>query len=154
MVLGYFGVQYNLLVYDRYDNMLVNIDKEFEAKLEPDRMWDWECGIVKLEETPRYFNLHKKDLTGYCPELDKYFEGRWSPRELKFVASSVRNAEVTSVKYLALCHSDHFYTMEDLRKVFEILPVTESLAMSALALPVDMDLEQWQTVVDRVSGLE
>ena len=26
--------------------------------------------------------------------------------------------------------------------------------MSALALPVDMGLEQWQTVVDRVTGLE
>ena len=64
MVLGYFGVQYNLLVSDRKDNMLVNIDEEFEAKLRPD-MCDWKCGFVKLEETPYYFHLYKKDLTGH-----------------------------------------------------------------------------------------
>ena len=44
--------------------MLVNIDEEFEAKLGPD-MWDWESGILKLEETPYYFHLYKNDLTGH-----------------------------------------------------------------------------------------
>ena len=83
-----------------------------------------------------------------------YCLGCWSPREISSVAASVRIGDVTSVKYLALCQSEPFYTMDDIKEVFEILPVAKSLSMSVLGLPEEMGLEQWRAVADNVNGLE
>jgi len=102
----------------------------------------------KDEITPHFDDRDIVDLTNY--------EGDWSPEYIHAMAYCVTAGEVGKVKDFTLKNEylDEKYSLADIDKAIQILPVAANVWIFLEYLPKKMGVEQWKAAADSAVKME